>query len=375
MSEHNLQLTGQRWLIPTAAVTGLLVVILYALGFLGGPEKVEPGATPSHGQLLPAGAQTFKAVTQSTANRLSWPGSVRSRTLAKIAPKLNARILDVVVYPGDKVKKGDVIARLDDRDLRAAYDAANAGLAAAQAQAGQANAEAKRSVDLFEKQATTRQSHDAVLAQAEAARAKVNQAAGMARQAKVMLGENVLFAPFDGVISERLKEPGDMAMPGDAVVLMYKPDDLRFEAGIASHCFEQVKLGMPVTVRLDTLQASVRARVDEIAPEVDPQTHTRLIKVSLPVGENLQQGQYGWLELGCQAERQTLLIPVTAVLHYGQLQAVKVVEGEALHTRHIRTGKQYGEQIEVLSGLRDGESVLSHSGLANQVLLEQKGIK
>lgn len=362
MSEHNSQLTGQKWLIPAAAITGLLLVILYALGILGGPDKVEPGATASHGQPLPAGAQTLKVGKQLAANTLSWQGTVRSRTVAKIAPKLNARILDVAVHAGDKVKKGDVVARLDDRDLRAAYDAANAGLLAVQAQAGQANAEAKRSEDLFEKQATTLQSHDAVLAQAKSARALVSQAASAAQQAKVMLGENVLYAPFDGVISERLKEPGDMSMPGEAVVLMHKPDDLRLEAAIANHCFDQVKLGMSVNVRLDAPPRSVSAQVDEITPEIDPQTHTRLIKVNLSTSEGLQQGQYGWLELSCQAERQALLIPVTAIMNYGQLQAVKVVDAGQLHTRHIRTGKQYGEQIEVLSGLHDGETVLIHSG-------------
>lgn len=365
MSEHISPSTGSKWLIPAMAITGLLLVILYALGILGGPDKVEPGTSAFHGQKLAAGALTYQVSSQAAANTQSWQGTVRSRTVAKIAPKLNARILDVLVHPGDAVKKGEIIARLDDRDLRAAYEAANAGLAAAQAQAGQAGAEAKRSEELFEKQATTQQSHDAVLAQAKAARAMVSQAASTAQQAKVMLGENVLYAPFDGVVSERLKEPGDMAMPGEAVVLMYKPDDLRLEAGIAHHCFEQVSPGMPVRVRLDTQPNALQARVDEIAPEIDPQTRTRLIKINLPAGRNLQHGQYGWLELGCQAERQTLLIPVTAVLHYGQLQAVKVVEGEQLHTRHIRTGKQLGEQIEVLSGLHDGDIVLSQSGLTD----------
>ena len=60
---------------------------------------------------------------------------------------------------------------------------------------------------------------------------------------------------------------------------------------------------------------------------------------------------------------QAILIPLAAVIHYGQLQAVKVVEGQRVHTRHIRTGKQYGEQIEVLSGLRDGDVILLNSGM------------
>lgn len=361
MSEHHLQET-KKWLIPSAAIGALLLVILYALGFIGGPDKVEPGTRSSVEHVMPSGAQTMKVGKQVAADTLSWQGSVRSRLVAKIAPKLNARILEIPVHPGDKVKKGDVIARLDDRDLKAAFNAANAAHTAAQAQAMQAGADEKRTVDLYQKQAATRQSYDAALAQAKSARALAAQAAGSAQQANVMLGENILYAPFDGVISERLKEPGDMAMPSDPVVVMHNPDDLRLEVAIASHCFDQVQLGMPVHVNLDAMQQVINGQVDEIAPGIDPQTHTRMVKVKLPPNLSLQHGQFGWLQLSCQADRQTLLIPSTAVLHFGQLQAVKVVEAEKLLTRHIRTGKHYAEQVEVLSGLRDGETIVIKGG-------------
>ncbi|MGY6277623.1 efflux RND transporter periplasmic adaptor subunit [Methylomonas sp. MgM2] len=363
MSENNSVLSSNKWLMPSVAIGSLLLIILFSLGFLGGPDKVEPGTVESTGQNLPAGAQTVQVTAQTAADAVSWQGTVRSRTVAKIAPKLNARVMEVRVYAGDKVKKGQVLAKLDDRDLLAAYNAASAALVAAKAQAAQANADEKRTIDLFRKEAATKQNYDAVLAQAKSARAMVSQAASSAQQAKVMLGENLLQAPFDGVISERLKEPGDMAMPGDPVVLMYNPNDLRFESAIASHCFEQVDLKTPVKVRVDALHESFDAMVDEIAPDIDPQTHTRLIKVDLPPAAGLQHGQFGWLELSCHARRQVILIPATAVIHYGQLQAVKVVEGQRVHTRHIRTGKQHGEQVEVLSGLHDGEIILRSTGL------------
>ncbi len=364
MSENISASSSNRWLMPAVAIGALLIIVFYALGILGGPDKVEPGTVDAVGQNLPPGAKTLKVNEQSTADKMSWQGTVRSRNVAKIAPKLNSRIVDVLVHAGDRVKKGQVLAKLDDRDLQAAYNAATAALAAAQAQAAQASADERRMVDLFNKEAATKQNYDAALAQAKAARANASQAASAAQQAKVMLGENLLLAPFDGVISERLKEPGDMAMPGEPVVLMYKPDELRFEAGIASHCFEQVKPNAPVNVRIDVLNQTFAGVVGEIAPDIDPLTHTRLVKVNLPEFQGLKHGQYGWLELSCRAERRAILIPQAAVIHYGQLQAVKVVEGQRTHTRHIRTGKQYGDQVEVLSGLRDGETILSNSGLA-----------
>jgi RND family efflux transporter MFP subunit len=364
MSEHTLSISKPKWLIPASAIGGLLLVILFALGVLGGPEKVEPGLTPHGGHEIPQGAQTITVTPQTAANTLSWQGTVRSRMVAKIGPKLNARILEVAVHPGDKVAKGAVIARLDDRDLRAAFQAASAAHSAAQAQAGQASADEKRMIELYQKQAATRQQYDASLAQAKSARAMASQAASAAQQAKVMMSENVLLAPFDGVIGERLKEPGDMAMPGDAVVTIHKPNDLRLEATIPSHCFEQIKLGMAANVRIDVGNQNVVGKVGEIAPEIDALTHTRLIKVDLPAADGLQHGQFGWLELSCQAQRQAILIPSSAVLHYGQLQAVRVVDGRQWHSRHIRIGKQYGDSVEVLSGLRNGDTILVVSGLA-----------
>ena len=351
------------WLIPASAITALLLVILFALGIVGGDEKTEPGNTALTGESLPKGAQTLKVHKQAADNGLSWQGVVRSRLAAKIAPKLNARIVEIRVKSGDNVKKGDVIARLDDRDLRAAYQAASAAHTAAQAQAAQASADENRMIDLYEKQAATKQNFDAALAQAKAARAMANQAASAAQQSKVMLGENVLVAPFDAVVGERLQEPGDMGLPNQPIVTLYKPNDLRLEASIASHCAAHIKLGMPVKVRLDSLHQTVMANVDEIVPEIDPQTRTQEIKVKLPRIEGLQQGQFGWLESACAAEQQTLMIPAAAVVHYGQLQAVKVVDGQRFTTRHIRTGKTYGEQVEVLSGLHEGETILSNGGL------------
>jgi len=363
MTEQNSVQHPPKWLIPGVAISALLLVILFALGILGGAKKIEPGNTPLTGLALPSGAKTLKVGAQAEANTLSWQGTVRSRLLAKIAPKLSARIVEVAVHPGDRLKKGVVIARLDDRDLLAAYNAANAAHSAAQAQAAQAKAEEKRIIDLYEKQAATRQNYDAVLAQAKSARALASQAASNAQQSKVMLGENVLYAPFDGIVGERLQEPGDMGAPNQPIITLLKPDDLRLDAAIADRCAAQVKLGMPVEVHIDALQQILSGTVDEISPEVDPQTHSQQIKVRLPKVDGLRHGQYASLELTCQADQQAITIPKSAIVHYGQLQAVKAVDGKLLHIRHIRTGKEFADKVQVLSGLQDGDVILINAGL------------
>lgn len=352
-----------KWAVPAAAITGLMLVILFALGVLGGGSKIAPGNRANLDRMLPAEAKVLTVEGQAETNPLPWQGIVRSRLAVKIAPKLNARIIEIPVRPGDQVKKGAVLAKLDDRDLSAAYQAADSALAAAKAQAAQAETEANRISNLYQKQAATRQNYDAVLAQAQAARAMASQAANAAKQSRVVLGENILYAPFDGKIGERWQEPGDMGVPNQPILTLLKTGDLRLEAAIASHCAAGVSLGMPVTVRVDAIHQVFTGKIDEITPEVDPQTRTQLIKISLPAAPGLQHGQLGWLDLACQGEQQVVLIPAAAVIHYGQLEAVKVVDGKRVVSRHIRTGKRYGERVEVLSGLEPGEKIVADAGL------------
>lgn len=354
--------TLPKWLISTVAISILLLVILFALGaFTGG--KIKPGNTAHSPQGLPANVETLKIESQMETNTLSWQGTVRSRMTVKITPKLNARIVDVLVHAGDRLKRGDVIARLDDRDLRAALDAANAAYSAVKAQMDHAKTEQRRAIDLYSKKATTRQNYDAVMSDLKVAEANASQAASAVQQKRVMLGENVLYAPFDGIVGERLQDPGDMGMISQAVITFLKPDDLRLEVAISSSCLSLLKSGMNVNVRIDALQKTLSGMVDEIAPEVDPEIRSQLIKIRLPHIPGLHQGQLAWLELACQSEQQTLLIPATAVIHYGQLQAVKVFEAGQIQIRHIRTGKQYGDNLEILSGLHEGETILIEGGL------------
>ncbi|MGR9073247.1 MAG: efflux RND transporter periplasmic adaptor subunit [Gammaproteobacteria bacterium] len=359
-TEEKLRL---KWLVPALSVAALILVVLYALGMVGGGEKVRPGTTPRRLSPLPAGAETLMLGTELSDNIMSWPGSIRSRSIAKIAPKFNARILEVAVNAGDSVKKGDIIARLDEQALRATYREALAVLNAAQAHAGQAVADEKRIKELYSKEAATRQNFDAVVAQAESARASVRRARSALEQIQVNLDEAELQAPFDGMISERLKEPGDMGLPNDPVAILQKSDDLRMEAAIPTSCATRITLGMQVVIRIDPLNRKITGTIDEIVPEIDPLTRTQLVKAALPSSEGLIPGLFAWLEQSCEDHQNVLFIPESAVLHYGQLEAVKIVDGSEVYTRHIRTGKKRGDKVEVLSGLRAGETILLYNGL------------
>lgn len=361
MTDHNLAMKN-KWLIPTAAVMALILVILYALGIIGAGEQVAPGTTEVATKPVPPNAQTLVVGQSKTEDVQLWPGTVRSRVVAKIAPKYTARIISVNVNAGDSVKKGQILASLDEREAKASLNEANARLAAAKAQAVQAIADEKRARVLYEKQAATRENYDAVIARSKAAQANVKQAADAVEQLRVSLGENTLRAPFDGIISERLKDPGDMGLPGIPIVVVQKPEDLRLEVAIPNFCVNRIRTGMEVDVRIDALNKVLKTKIDEITPQIDIETRTQLVKAALPKNEGLQPGLLAWLLLNCSEEHHAILIPASAVLHYGQLEAVTIVKDNHIYTRQIRTGKQYDDKVEVLSGLRDGETILINSG-------------
>lgn len=357
MTQETFAQKHKGW-VATASIFALILIILYALGIIGGGDRVEPGNTEARFETLPEGARTLTLKPEAADNPISLPGTVQSRTVAKIAPKLNARILSINVNAGDRVKRGDLLAVLDERVYRASYNEALAALKGAKAMASQAIADEVRAKALYADEATTRENYDAVLARADAARANIKRTASAVEQAGVLLGEHKLRAPFDGVISDRLKEPGDMGVPNDPIVILQKSEDLRFEVAIPTRCVDRIELGMTLPLRTDSPERRWTGKVAEIVPEIDRQTRSQVVKIDLAYDKALEHGQFGWLEMNCGEARETLFVPSAAVLHYGQLEAVKIVEQGRVYTRHVRTGKRRNGDVEILSGLHAGDTIL-----------------
>jgi len=346
---------SKRILLMAIAAAALVILLMYMQGSF--ESKVAPGVTKLENPVKLPPNSTVLVEKKQVDDVMAWPGTVKSKTVANIAAKMTARILEIKVHAGDKVRKGEVIARLDERDVRDQEQTALAALAGANAQASKAKADEQRIRSLFSKEAATRENLDGVVAQAKQAQAGVNQASSVVNEVRSHLADTLLLAPFDGTVVKRLQEPGDMALPGAPLVSVQTEQGLRLEADVPSSCAEQFHNGMPVTVRIDALAKTVTASIEEISPEVDPQTRTQLIKISLPALAGLQPGFFGWMEQACN-QHDALVIPTSAVQHIGQLEVVQVLVDGQPQTRHIRTAKKFSEQIEVVSGLHAGETVI-----------------
>jgi RND family efflux transporter MFP subunit len=318
-------------------------------------------------------------------------GLVRARTTATLVSKLFAEVQDVLVKPGDKVRAGQTLVRLDARDLQAQRTQAEAGLAAAEqgiraattnrdaAEAGLALATAthKRIAELRAKNSATPNELDqavsalkAAESHAAGAQAGIQQAQAGAAAARAALqaatvgtSYAVITAPFDGVVTEKRIEIGNMATPGTPLLTVEDDRSFRLEVRIDESRVGEIDGARPVDVVVDSVAqpgapAAARAgTIAEVSRAVDG-AHAFLVKIDLPAGADLRSGMYGRARFA-GGRRQALTVPASAVVRRGQLTSVFVVgKDNRARLRLVQVGNDAGGRTEIAAGLDAGEQVI-----------------
>jgi RND family efflux transporter MFP subunit len=319
---------------PVAGVLGLAVVIVWSAGSCA--EKVAPGSIEA-----PAGF----AVAEPLATRIYVVGTTASEEKINLSARLPAYVKEVFANAGDVVKKGQVLVTLDDREIREQ-------LTAAEAQLRQAEAEYKRARGLFEKNATTQQALTAAESMFQSVRAQMDQV-------KVMLTYAQITAPIEGIVTDRRIEAGDLANPGMVLLAVYDPARMRLEAPVPVRLIDRLALGQEVDVALERPARTLKGTVAEIVSEVDPSSRTQKVKVRLEgVAGEVLPGTFGrlWVE---EVPREAIRVPKSTVYRSGQLELVQVVRDGRVLRRLVKTGPEYGNSVEILSGLKADETILA----------------
>lgn len=285
--------------------------------------------------------QTIQNATQPAFEEVM--GTVQAKLRATIEAKVPGRIDTMPVSLGQTVKAGDLLAQLDVREVRAKLDQAKASRE-------QAERDFDRISALLEKQAVTQAEYDASQARYSIAKAAVDEAESMLAYARVV-------APFDGVITRKLADVGDLAMPGKPLLEMENPSALRFVADVPDAISDRVKAGAHLAVKIGNERGPIEGEVSEIAPAADPINRTLQVKLDLPPTPGLRSGQFGRLAVPL-SEASTIQVPVSAVVQRGQMEIVFVVKDQKAQLRLVRTGKRFADKVELLSGVSPGEEVI-----------------
>jgi RND family efflux transporter MFP subunit len=341
-------------------VGGCAVLALLLMWMVGSfNERVQPGLEESPVPDLSA-VTTVKAAYRSLDQTAEAVGSIQSRSTTNIASKIMASIRTIAVRPGDAVKQGQLLVTLDDRDLQSRLDQARRGLEAAKAAYDQAKIDKDRYEKLLRDRSVPQTQYDNMASAERIAMARYQQAQEAVTEAEVMLSYAKIYSTMSGTITEKFADPGNIATPGQPILTMYDPNNMRVEVAVREQLTNRLKIGQSVNVVIDAINKQLDGTVQEIVPSANPASRSVLVKVAIPKVDDVYPGMFGRIQIPLDPV-QYLLIPKKAVRKVGQLELVSVKEDGKIVTRAVRTGGQWGEDLEILSGLSEGEDVVVES--------------
>jgi len=364
--------------------TLVLAIALTLASCSGGHEA----ATPDSRNPVDVAVQAATLETGSQAFDVG--GQVRARTTATLVSKLFAEVQDVLVRPGDNVRAGQLLIRLDSRDLQAQSAQAEAGVAAAEqairaatmnrdaAEAGLALAAAthKRIAELRARNSATPNELDQAVSglkaadsHVAAAQAGIRQAEAGAdaaraalRAARVGASYAAITAPFDAIVTEKRVEVGTMATPGAPLMTVEDARGFRLEVRVDESRVGDIDNGKRVDVFVDSIArpgtpVAQAGTVSEVSRDLDG-AHAFLVKIDLPANGDLRSGMFGRARFG-GGSREALTVPSSAIVRRGQLTAVFVV-GKDNHARLrlVQVANASGARAEIVAGLDAGEQVI-----------------
>ncbi len=339
--------------IPLLAIVVLLLMVGWMAGLFS--EKIPPGVNPPEVVSLDEAVPVL-AVEVTIIEKV--PASVEATQATLISSRLMARIVTVNVRAGDSVSRGDLILELENSDIKAQVQQAEARIRAASARLNEAKKTLARVQELQDGGVMSISDLDKAVANHESLLAEMAGANQSLEEARTALSYTEIVAPFDGRIVDRFAEPGDTAQPGTKLLALYNPLNLRVEAQVREHLALDLEVGQPLQVEIPSLKKVVDAVIEERVPAADPGSRSFLVKAGVAFDKDMLPGMYARLLVPADSKIQ-LTIPADRVAPVGQLDLVWAVQDGHSYRRFVRIGQLVNDgQIEILSGLAEGDMVL-----------------
>ena len=306
-----------------------------------------------------------QAVTSAKAERAEWEATrsavatlvaVEGVTLAAEVP---GRVREIAFQSGAAVRRGEVLVRLDT-------SAEEAQLVAATADEQLANATLERTRKLRRGEAIAQ-------AELDAAEARAKQAGAAVANLRAVIAKKTVRAPFDGRISIRQVNLGQILAPGTPIASLQAVNPIHADFWLPQQALRDLAPGEPVRLRTDTFPDAVwKGEVTTVNPEVDPATRNVRVRATVANADGrLRPGMFGNAEVVSSEKREVLTIPATAVLYAPYGDSVFAIEEQkdaagkprpVARQKFVRLGERRGDLVEVVTGLREGETVVGSGG-------------
>ncbi len=322
---------------------GTLATVVAACG--GGQTPEPPVATPS--------GTGYQVRAETLAVTIPVEGTITARQRAEISTRLMARVTDVPADLGTRVRAGETLIRLGTEDVAANRAKAEAAVQVARAARDDAARQATRMDTLYAQDAVALVQRDGARLGLTAAESQLAMAEATLREVESTAGYARIVAPFDGVVVARSVDPGDLAAPGQPLLVLESSGPRDAVIAVPVDVATGLRVGGTMTVQAaDGRTTDGRIRV--VAGGADPTTRTVEARVAVPADWPTGVSVTALVPAGTH---RAVAIPATAVIRRGQLTGVMVLTPEGAALRWVRLGRTVGERVEVLSGLEPGERI------------------
>lgn len=316
-------------------------------------------ATTKDAARAPISVETTQVAARTLARDLVVNGTIIAKSQVNVLPKTSGRILELRVDEGARVRKGEVIAVLETPELGWQLAQQKSALVSAEANRDQADDTLTRMRELATEGVISQQQLKATETQAKVAASQVKQAKAAISLMESQVANGTITSPISGVVLSKGLEVGAMAGPTTPIVTLAQAGSLQAKLPVSERDLGMVREGGRVTVTSVALPGeSFDGRISEIAPMIDPQTRLLTVKVDLPRTGRLKVGMnINGLIAG--PTHEALAIPATALLTDGAEQIVYLARTGAAERVVITTGLRTGPWVEVTSGLKPGDDLIT----------------
>ena len=294
-------------------------------------------------KLPTAVVKTTTATVSSPVRQVEIMGSVQAADSASIAAKISGNITNLPINLGSRVKKGDTLLSISAGEI-------SAKLLQAQAHFDQADRNLKRERILLKKNAATPAKVKTLEETKQIAEAAYNEA-------KTMLGYTTIKAPFDGVVTRKTANIGDLATPGKPLLQLENESRLQIITDIPEALILEIKQGDILPVYIPAADLRTSGTVSEVAPAADPRSRTAPVKLDIPTEAKIRSGQFARVSLPGK-HGKAVMIPDSAVLPFGQMDRVFVARDDVAYLQLVKTGLHYNDLVEILAGISPGDEII-----------------
>jgi HlyD family secretion protein len=346
-------------------------------GGFGGPGGPGGFGGPGFGgPRMPMTVELAAVKRGDVALQIQVVGNLIGAATVAATPKVSGRLDAVTVRLGDRVSRGQRLAKIEDSELLEQLKQADASHAVAEATIRQRDADLKlaqtnleRSRNLYERQLIPKQTFDDTEARYQAAQAQVDLAQAQLQAAKSRLDElkinlanTVIASPVNGFVAARTLDPGAWVTPNSSFLSLVDISTVRLVANVVERDLRRIHVGLEADVEVDAYPGEkFVGRVAHMAPILDPATRTAQIEIEIAnTGFRLKPGMYAKVNFTVDKREKTLVVPANAVVDFGGKRGVFVPgDGDLAKFQPIEAGVTTAELVEVASGLHEGEKIIT----------------